>query len=511
MRVRSSSVAGWPGRIRAAASLAMRRSIAKHARAAILVPASGGSGWRNHASADVGCVRAGGGGYPRARAAAAGGRAGRTGRRPSIERRRARRVGPRQRRPARGGCRGRRLHDALGLGVRRRTASGTPARCAGLRQRVVPRPVPRRRGPRGDQHGAALRRDEHAGRGCRSARGRLHRGLRRARLRPARGAGAVPWRALSAGGTGRARPAALRRRGDHVPRPPGAPRRQRGGLALARLDPQFASNGHVWAYYSVEGGERRTRLSRFTVEGAAASASSELVVLEVAQPYSNHNGGAVRFGPDGMLYLGLGDGGSGGDPHGNGQDREALLGSVLRLDVRNATAAQPYVVPSDNPYASGGGRGELWAYGFRNPWRMAFDDATGDLWAGDVGQGAVEEIDVVTRGGNFGWNRLEGNRCYQSGCSTSGTVLPVATYTHDEGCSVTGGVIARGSGVPEVEGAYLFADYCSGRVWAMTAASRGDAVEIGRVDGSPTSFTIDSSGRVYIVQSGGPVLRIVSP
>jgi glucose/arabinose dehydrogenase len=283
------------------------------------------------------------------------------------------------------------------------------------------------------------------------------------------------------------------------------------GLLSVALDPAFGTNGHVWVYYSVADGERRTRLSRFQVTSAAAVAASELAVLEVTQPFSNHNGGAIRFGPDGMLYLGLGDGGSSGDPQGHGQNTGTLLGSIIRIDVRNASASQPYAIPSDNPFAAGGGRGEIWAYGFRNPWRMAFDAATGELWVGDVGQSAVEEIDVVVKGGNFGWNRLEGDQCYQSGCSFTGTVLPVATYRHDQGCSVTGGVVSRSASVPEVAGAYLFADYCSGRVWAMDAASRGEPVQVGRVDGNPTSFAVDATGRVYIVQFGGPVLQLVSP
>lgn len=283
------------------------------------------------------------------------------------------------------------------------------------------------------------------------------------------------------------------------------------GLLSVALDPEFASNGHVWVYYLPADGERRTRLSRFTVSEDAAAPSSELVVLEVSQPYSNHNGGAVRFGGDGMLYLGLGDGGDGGDPHGNGQDRETLLGSVIRIDVSQATAAQPYAIPSDNPYVSSGGRGEIWAYGFRNPWRMAFDAERDRLWVADVGQSAVEEIDIVTRGGNYGWNRMEGDRCYQSGCSADGTVLPVATYGRDGGCSVTGGVVA-GEGAPaEVRDAYLFADYCSGRVWAMDAAGDAEPVEVGAVQGNPTSFALGGDGAVYLVQFGGPVLRLVSP
>jgi glucose/arabinose dehydrogenase len=283
------------------------------------------------------------------------------------------------------------------------------------------------------------------------------------------------------------------------------------GMLSVQLDPAFAANGRMWTYYSPAGGERRTRLSRFTVSGDVANPASELVVLEVAQPYSNHNGGAIRFGPDGMLYLGLGDGGSGGDPQGHGQNIDTLLGSIIRIDVRNASATAPYVVPPDNPFVGRSGADEIWAYGLRNPWRMSFDSATGRLWAGDVGQGAYEEIDIITAGANYGWNRLEGAHCYeQATCSTAGTVLPVAEYSHEQGgCSVTGGVVARSSAVPGVAGAYLYADHCSGRVWAIDAAAPGTPVEVGRVDGNPTAFAMDTGGNVYIVQFGGPVLRVV--
>ena len=250
------------------------------------------------------------------------------------------------------------------------------------------------------------------------------------------------------------------------------------GLLSVALDPEFAANGRLYAYYSVEGGSRRTRLSRFSIAGDVADPASELVILEVAQPFSNHNGGSVRFGPDGMLYLGLGDGGSGGDPMGNGQNLGTLLGAVLRLDVSEASEATPYRVPADNPFVgAAGARPEIWALGLRNPWRMAFDTATGELWLADVGQSDIEEVDIVVRGRNYGWNRLEVNDCFQprSGCDRSGTVAPVASYDHREGCSVSGGVVYRGAAVPELVDAYVYGDFCSGRVWALDAASRGAA------------------------------------
>lgn len=281
------------------------------------------------------------------------------------------------------------------------------------------------------------------------------------------------------------------------------------GLLSIALDPAFPTRPYLYTYYSAPDGERRTVLSRYEITGDAAVASSELVILEVPQPFSNHNGGAVRFGPDGMVYLGLGDGGSGGDPQGNGQNRSTLLGSVLRIDVANAWAAVPYVVPSNNPFVGvADARAEIWAYGFRNPWRMAFDSATGALWVGDVGQGDVEEVDIVTRGGNYGWNRLEGRDCYSppSGCSTQGTTLPVASYRHDRGCSITGGVVYRGSAIPELRGHYLYGDFCSGRIWALPADG-GTPVEVGR-SGSVSSFGVGPDGEVYVLGFGDAIHRV---
>ena len=282
------------------------------------------------------------------------------------------------------------------------------------------------------------------------------------------------------------------------------------GLALA---PDFAASGHLYAYYSVREGARRTRLSRFTAAGGAAEPASELVILEVAQPFSNHNGGALRFGPDGMLYLGLGDGGSAGDPGSNAQDPGTLLGSILRIDVRSASEAAPYQVPEDNPFVGvAGARDEIWAYGLRNPWRMAFDVESGMLWVGDVGQNRSEEVDVIVRGGNYGWNRLEGDACFRppSGCDPGGTERPVATYGHREGCSITGGVVYRGRAVPELDGAYVFGDFCSGRVWAMEASGAGPAVPVADTGASITSFA-QIGVELWLLRFDGPVLRAVSP
>lgn len=283
------------------------------------------------------------------------------------------------------------------------------------------------------------------------------------------------------------------------------------GLLSVALDPAFPARPYLYAYYSAAN-PRRTVLSRFEVANDRADAGSKLVILEQQQPFSNHNGGAVRFGPDNMLYLGIGDGGSEGDPSGNGQNLGVLLAKIVRIDVRNASAARPYEVPRDNPFAGqAGARPEVWAYGLRNPWRMAFDRTDGRLWVGDVGASSVEEVDVVQRGSNYGWNRMEGDRCYspRTGCDRSGITMPVATYTHDEGCSITGGVVYRGRELPALVGWFLYADFCSGRVWAVPAAG-GEQRELFRDDSERriASFAEDEAGEVYLLVHGGAVLRL---
>lgn len=231
-------------------------------------------------------------------------------------------------------------------------------------------------------------------------------------------------------------------------------------------------------------------------------------ILKVDQPYSNHNGGHLAFGPDGMLYYGLGDGGSGGDPQGNGQDKDALLASLLRLDVSGESG---YRVPEDNPYGT-----LVWAKGLRNPWRFTFDRATGDLYIGDVGQNRIEEIDFVPagegRGANFGWNVYEGSSRYglPVGNTFSEHWPPVAEYTHDDGCSVTGGYVYRGDAYPTLDGAYFFGDYCSGRIWAMQqVGAEWRVAQLLDTDASISSFGEDADGELYVVDHGGEVLRLI--
>ena len=290
-------------------------------------------------------------------------------------------------------------------------------------------------------------------------------------------------------------------------------RREEGLLGLA-FDPGFASNGHFYVYYSAAG-PRRSVLSRFSVspDPGAADGATELVLLEVPQPFANHNGGMIAFGPDGYLYVGLGDGGSGGDPRGNGQDVRTLLGSILRIDVGGATAGAPYRVPADNPFVGApDAREEIWAYGLRNPWRFSFDTATGELWAADVGQNDYEEVDLVLPGRNYGWNTMEGMHCFLTAdCDRSGLEPPIVEYDHALGCSVTGGYVYRGADVPALAGVYAYADFCSGRIWGLRH-------EAGRVSGpvlllqAPfpvSSFGTDSRGELYVMGFDGGVYRFV--
>jgi len=294
---------------------------------------------------------------------------------------------------------------------------------------------------------------------------------------------------------------------------------EEGMLGLA-LDPGFDGNGFVYIYYNARPGARRTLLSRFATSGSGESfridAGSEIVLLEVPQPFANHNGGSLEFGPDGMLYLGLGDGGSGGDPQGNGQNAGALLGSILRIDVRGSAPGSPYAIPPDNPFAATeGARGEIWAYGLRNPWRISFDRETGLLWAGDVGQNALEEIDIIEGGGNYGWNIMEGTRCFRvTDCRSEGLILPVAEYGRDGGCSVTGGYVYRGARFPMLRGLYLYADYCTGKLWGLEAdaAAAGKMTEpLVLLESGPSiaSFAENLDGEVFVLAFDGVIYRVV--
>ena len=288
---------------------------------------------------------------------------------------------------------------------------------------------------------------------------------------------------------------------------------ERGLLGLA-FHPEYASNGAFYVNYTDSDGD--TRIERFTVSSQpdVADAGSASPVLAVGQPFSNHNGGMLAFGPDGMLYVGLGDGGSGGDPQGNGQDRGRLLGSLLRIDVDGGS---PYTIPGDNPFVgTAGARAEIWAYGLRNPWRFSFDRTAGTIYIADVGQNRYEEVNVAAAaaaGLNYGWNLMEGAHCFTSGCDPSGLVLPALEYTHGEGCSVTGGYVYRGATIPEIVGHYLYGDYCGGWVrsfrWSggdVTDERAWDLPSIGNI----LSFGEDAAGELYVLSSNGTVYRLAA-
>lgn len=293
----------------------------------------------------------------------------------------------------------------------------------------------------------------------------------------------------------------------------GANSSEQGLLGIA-LDPDYASNGIFYLNYTDLNGN--TVISRFrsAADGISADRDSEQVLLYVEQPYANHNGGDLEFGADGYLYIGLGDGGAAGDPQRRAQNDQTLLGKMLRIDVRDR---ETYTIPPDNPHANGqGGRQEIWANGLRNPWRYTFDRLTGDLYIADVGQNKYEEINFVPVGSppglNFGWHYREGSHVF-AGTPPADLILfePVFEYGRDQGCSVTGGYVYRGSALPELYGVYLFGDYCNGFVWGMLPGADGSwqVERLFQVSGNISSFGEDSAGEVYYLDHrGGGVYRL---
>lgn len=246
---------------------------------------------------------------------------------------------------------------------------------------------------------------------------------------------------------------------------------EEGLLGLA-FHPDYKDNGYFFINYTATNPDR-TVIARYKVDPSnsnRALKSSEFIILEVEQPYSNHNGGQIIFGPDNYLYISLGDGGSAGDPQNNGQDPSTLLGAILRINIDKAENGLNYSIPGDNPFAGNtqGFREEIYAYGLRNPWRMSFDSETGLLWTGDVGQNKYEEIDIIRKGNNYGWNIMEGLHCYRADdCDSSGLTMPIWEYSHDLGQSITGGYVYRGNKFQELKGKYIYADYVSGKIWAL--------------------------------------------
>jgi glucose/arabinose dehydrogenase len=286
------------------------------------------------------------------------------------------------------------------------------------------------------------------------------------------------------------------------------------GLLSMAFHPQYASNGFFYVNYTDTNGDTRVERYRVSSDANRADAASAKQLLFIDQPYSNHNGGHILFGPDGMLYIGMGDGGSGGDPQGHGQNRNSLLGKILRIDVNSG---DPYGIPSNNPFVSTTGvKPEIWAYGVRNPWRLAFDRTDGTFYVADVGQNAVEEINVVpaaTGGQNYGWNIMEGTRCYgSSSCSRNGLLVPINEYSHSDGCSVTGGVVYRGSRLTQLRGHYFYADYCQGWIrsfrYSNGQANDARSWQLGDV-GQILSFGEDASGEMYVLSANGRVYRFV--
>jgi glucose/arabinose dehydrogenase len=292
---------------------------------------------------------------------------------------------------------------------------------------------------------------------------------------------------------------------------------EQGLLGLA-FHPRFLENGRFFVNYIDGSGD--SHVAEFRASGDVADPGSERRLLTVDQPFPNHNGGGMQFGNDGMLYIGFGDGGSAGDPDNNAQSLQTLLGKLLRIDVDSAT---PYAIPGDNPFSTNpNAKKEIWAYGLRNPWRFGFDRQTGDLYIGDVGQGAREEIDIgfETRGGgeNYGWRITEGSACYNpsANCGTAGITFPVLEYDHAIGCSVTGGVVYRGCRVPGYSGTYFFGDFCSGIIHSFRVTNglagelRDWTAALGAGVRNISSFGVDNDGEIYILDySDGEIYKIV--
>lgn len=286
------------------------------------------------------------------------------------------------------------------------------------------------------------------------------------------------------------------------------------GLAFA---PDYAKSGLFYLDYIDKDGNTVVSRYKVTNNPDVADPGSEAVILRQQQPYPNHNGGQLAFGPDGYLYVGLGDGGSEGDPQGNGQKLDTWLGKILRIDVDPAhkPSDAAYAVPKDNPFAGKQGvKPEIWAYGLRNPWRFSFDKQTGDLYIADVGQNRIEEIDFQPahdKGGeNYGWKIMEGNSCYNAdSCDKTGLIIPVAQYTHDEGgCAVTGGFVYRGGQFPALQGVYFFSDYCTGNLWGLGRNANGEWVKSKPVDtgAAASSFGQDETGELYLCDLNAGIL-----
>ncbi len=293
---------------------------------------------------------------------------------------------------------------------------------------------------------------------------------------------------------------------------------EQGLLGLA-LHPGFPKDPRAVVNYTDPDGNTVIASFRVSADGRTFDPASRQVILTQQQPYPNHNGGGVLFGPDGYLYIALGDGGSGGDPHGNGQNLGTFLAKMLRVDVDHARDGRAYAVPTDNPFVQrDGAKPEIWLYGLRNPFRFSFDRTTGDLWIGDVGQEKWEEVDVIRAGDpggeDLGWNVMEGNHCYQpaDGCKTAGLTRPISEYGHDQGCAIIGGNVYRGSAYPFLVGGYLFTDSCTATLWAIPASTTSfvEPVAVGQIGGSPAGFGEDPSGELYVARLDGTIWKLTA-
>lgn len=289
---------------------------------------------------------------------------------------------------------------------------------------------------------------------------------------------------------------------------------EQGLLGLA-FHPQFGTNGFFYVYYT--GANDQSVISRFNTTPGSTSTeidpSTEVILLEVPQPFGNHNGGMIAFGPDGYLYIALGDGGGANDPLETGQDRTDLLGSILRIDVDNPSSGLNYGIPADNPFVGNPEdfREEIYAYGLRNPFRFSFDSQTGNLYAGDVGQNRIEEIDLITIGGNYGWNTMEGSECFGANtCDTNGLTLPIAEYDHSVGLSVTGGNVYRGTAIPELAGLYFYADFVTGALFTLDVDnSNSQPQRFATLNIGVSSFGEDEQGNLYLCDfNGGGIYSI---
>jgi glucose/arabinose dehydrogenase len=292
------------------------------------------------------------------------------------------------------------------------------------------------------------------------------------------------------------------------------------GLLGLTFHPGFAQNGKFYLNYTRSvSGQIQSVIAEYRLAAGNANVAdpaSERILLTVNQigNFQNHKAGQLAFGPDGFLYFGLGDGGGEGDPFGNGQNTQTLLGKMMRIDVNNLSPGLQYAIPTDNPFVAGGGRPEIFAVGFRNPWRFSFDRASGRLFAGDVGQNNFEEVDIVQKGQNYGWNTMEGMHCFNppSGCNMTGLTLPIAEYSHSEGDAIIGGFVYHGSLLSDLQGAYIFGDLGTGKIWELVEGPPNTFTRtlLNQTGLTISSFGQDQNGELYVVDIGnGRVLKIV--